>query len=243
MKEKLVRILYPRVCPVCGEILSLSPPAANPYICSGCYSKLKATAGALCCVKCGKVLKEDEEYLCDVCKKRTRYFDEGRSLLLHNDEAKKILYDLKYSDLRDNVDFAGKELASVFAPWVAARRISAVIPVPLHAKRRRERGFNQAELVAARFIREMKEAGLAPPLLDTEYLKRTGETVPLKELTAAKRTSAVKGAFAVVGKEEQYESVLLIDDIFTTGATLNECAKVLKEAGTARVYFLTVSSV
>ena len=110
-----------------------------------------------------------------------------------------------------------------------------IIPVPLHRSRRRKRGFNQAEILA----RELGAAAGIP--VRTDVLFRVKKTSPQKSLGKKERQANLKGAFAVSGAWNPGKNVVLIDDIYTTGATLDRAAKMLRKAGARNVYFLTIS--
>lgn len=254
IKERMSAVLYPRVCPVCGRLLGAAkisgnifeknqrdePTPFNPYICPECYKKLDFADGRARCMKCSKPLDGETDELCEDCRKRIRYFTSGMALMMHNEPARKILYDLKYSSMRDNADFLAFEAARRFCHLLEFWDLDVIIPVPLHWLRQHERGYNQAGLIACRLAMFLEIAGLDIPV-DEEYLVRTKKTVALKELGSAERSKSLRGAFAVQGTAGKYKRVLLIDDIFTSGSTINECAKVLKSAGAEDVFFLTAS--
>ncbi|MBR3308583.1 MAG: ComF family protein [Lachnospiraceae bacterium] len=132
-------------------------------------------------------------------------------------------------------------MKSIISEWNA----EVMLPVPLHKKRFRERGFNQAQLIAERISFWLSKLfGIVLPV-DSDYLLRTENTKPQRILDVSARAQNVKKAFVVSTRNGQYakRSVILIDDIYTSGATLNACAKTLKEAGTEEVFFLTATVV
>lgn len=188
-------------------------------------------------------MEETEEY-CRDCAGTTRHFEQGRALLLHDEAAKKILYDLKYRNKRDNAKMLAIEAAARLHDFVKRYDPDVIISVPLNRKRELKRGFNQAELLAGHLIRELKSYGL-DLRMDPDYLIRVKKTSAQKELRREQRRENIRGAFEISYKEDlrKYKgcTVLLIDDIYTSGATLSECARVLKAAGVAKVYFLTFS--
>ena len=248
IRQRAAGLLFPKVCPLCGAILK-NPilkeenlkAGDNPYICGKCYKKLDFADGKSRCLKCSRPLDDEDGQLCRDCLEKERQFDLGQALMLHGEGARKILYDLKYYGMKDNRDFLALEMAERLGPWISRTRPEVVIPVPLHRKRFRERGYNQAEELAEgiSFFLECMGRGKLP--VDSCYLERVHETSPLKEMSGTERARSISGVFRVNGAQGLYKSVLLVDDIFTTGATLNECAKTLKQAGTDVVYFMTVS--
>ncbi|MBR5931861.1 MAG: ComF family protein [Lachnospiraceae bacterium] len=252
----LLQILFPRVCPLCGMILPKRLKEADqpPFICASCREELSFLSEPGC-LKCSRPVPEEEEY-CEECKKKKRYFNRGRALLLHDDNARKILYDLKFQNRRDNADFIGYEMARQFAELSGRWKIEALIPVPLHKRRLRQRGFNQAETIANAFSYWLeKEAGMKIPV-DTRLLRRIYATRPQRELGPEERMQNVQKAFRAdpllpANKSGYgascgngiYQTVCLIDDIYTSGATLDACAAALKKAGIRHVFFLTASIV
>ncbi len=262
IRERLGGILYPRVCPVCGSLLTpvktgdLKAPARygrqseahrdqtvaalpNPYICEDCYKEIDCASGKPRCLRCSKPL-DGEGGLCPDCAKKTRLFTGGIALMIHTDAARKMLYDFKYSHMRDNADFPAFEGARRFHHLIGFWDPDVIIPVPLHWRREHVRGYNQAGLLAGRLALFLKIYGVDIPV-DEDYLVRQRQTLALKELSPEERSSDLERAFAVKGTRGAYKTVLLVDDIFTTGATINECARVLLDTGCEEVYFFTAS--
>ena len=128
-----------------------------------------------------------------------------------------------------------REMAVYYGKWISSKKIEAIIPVPLHPSKKRKRGFNQAEILA----RELSEQTGIP--VYTDVLFRIRKTSPQKMLGPGERKANLKGAFAVSAKWKACRNVLLIDDIYTTGSTIERCAGMLKKAGTENVWFLTIS--
>ena len=195
------------------------------------------------CRKCSKPLAFENELYCETCQKAKRWFDRGKSLWIHDDSARKIVYDLKFHNKRDNADLIAFEMAVQMESVILRWNAEVILPVPLHKKRLRERGFNQAQLIAERLSFWLSKLfGIVLPV-DSAYLLRTENTKPQRILDVSARAQNVKKAFGITAPQRNYNSVILIDDIFTSGATLNACAKTLKEAGTEKVFFLTATVV
>ncbi len=224
---------YPPACVVCGKPLGEHTGAG---VHDTCRRQLKPVEEPVC-VKCGKHL-QTEEIMCDDCKRYEHVFDQAVSVFEYNDAIKKGIYRFKYKNKR--------EYASTFAAAIAegAGRLikmwdpDVIVPVPMHEKKKRVRGYDQAELLAK------KTGELLDIPVDSDFLVRTRKTAPMKEVDKKGRRDNVKDAFeAEIGDgEEVYKSVLLVDDIITTGFTLDECAKVLKETGVKEVKALTLCS-
>ena len=243
----LLSLLYPPVCPVCGEILTKAVAAVeNPYICSSCYGKISFPAEPRC-LNCSRPVFDEREELCPDCKKKKkRRFDQSVSLMLHDEVSKKILYDLKYYNRKDNARMLAFEAAQREGWRMQMWGIDVIIPVPLHKKRQISRGYNQAQVLAEQFVRnlDLMQSGREPAIdVDSGFLVRVRQTKAQKELSGEQRRANIREAFTVRYREppDKYagKTILLIDDIYTSGATLSECAGVLKRHGARRVYCLT----
>jgi len=161
--------------------------------------------------------------------------------MMHEGAARKIIYDLKFSNKRDNADMLAYEAAKRCFELIRFWNPDVLIPVPLHRKKELARGFNQSFLLAKKLAYYLEIYDMNIPV-DPDILVRCRQTLPMKELSGAQRADNIKNAFAVAsdakavsGRGFKYKTVLLVDDIYTTGATLSECAGVLKEAGAAAV--------
>jgi ComF family protein len=159
-----------------------------------------------------------------------RDFDFARSAVVFNDAARELIHHLKYSERISLARPIGNLLRECLRrePFSAA---AAIVPAPLYRSRERERGFNQAELLASQLGRPV----------DMRCLRRKKNTPSQTGLTRAQRAANLRGAFEARGPAP--ESVIVLDDVYTTGATVNEIARTLKRAGTRRVEVLTVARV
>lgn len=237
----ILQLLFPRRCPVCDCVLQvkLKDVGKPPFICDKCKEQIQIPKEPRCLL-CSKPVTDESSQYCDDCQRMKRFFDGGRALMVHDDVARKIIYDLKYKGAAPHAEFMGCEMAYTYRDFILATGAKAVIPVPLHRKRLKSRGYNQAELIARALVKFMgDESGF---FVNTTLLIRNNYTMPLKTLDGNRRANSVRQAFKI-GSKERYESVILIDDIYTTGATINECAKTLKKAGVKRIFFLTASIV
>jgi ComF family protein len=226
-------LIFPRRCPVCGDIVQ--PRGA--LICPDCIARLDSVHEPFC-LKCGKqVLAEREEYCYD-CSRHTRSFESGRAVFNYNQTAKESVTAIKYRNRREYLDFYAESMAHRYRGIVSRWQPEALIPVPVHPSRRRKRGFNQAEELAQRL-----SARWGIPT-QSRLLLRVKKTLPQKKLTPEERFRNLQEAFAVnpdfVRNGTVPETVVLIDDIYTTGSTIEACTRVLKAAGVKRVWFLTI---
>lgn len=228
----ILEILFPRKCPVCGRIIE--PKGA--LICPPCRRRVSLVSGPTC-FRCGKeLLSEDAEY-CDDCARHPHRFTSGVVLMNYDSVARKILSDLKYHNKRDNADYLAAEAAVQLGEEIEQMQADMLIPVPVHPRRKRVRGFNQAELLARRL-----GARLEIPVR-TDLLKRVKNTLPQKELGSAARLNNLLKAFAVRKTDELAgKTVILVDDIYTTGSTAEACTRVLLEGGAKKVYLVNMAA-
>lgn len=232
--KSVINLLYPRRCPVCGDIVSPEKILIHP----SCISKLSPIKSPSC-KKCGKeVIGERTEYCYD-CSRHTRTFDWGMALLQYNEAAKHSMAAVKYKNRREYLDFYAAAIDSRFRKNILRLQADALVPVPIHPSRRRQRGYNQAEELAARL------SMLWGIPMDAGLLVRSKKTAPQRELNPAERLKNLQEAFTVNterlgGRMGIPGSVVLIDDIYTTGSTIEACTRALKAAGVQRVYFVVI---
>ena len=224
-------LLFPPRCEVCREL-------GPDIICEPCAAGIELVKPPLC-ANCGEPFdpKARGGPLCLTCRTKKRPFHLARSAAYHEGPLRKAIHHFKYQRKRV---LAGP-LGAIMADWVSSngegfREADLVCPVPLYPRRQRERGFNQSELLA-RSLAAHLDRPLAPGLL-----ARVRDTLPQIELPVSERAANVRGAFAVSRPEEAAgKCLLVVDDVFTTGATLSECARVLRRARAARVLILTLT--
>lgn len=217
--DALADLFYPQRCAACST-------RASDVLCRPCFEALPRVTPPVC-GRCG-MQTAFEVYGCDACRNVDFSFDGARAPLRYEGVGEELVHALKYRGYRPVV---GKVMAPLMADTVAGERFDAVVPVPLHRLRLMKRGFNQAELMARDLARRIEA-----PLSDK--LRAVRGTRDQVELTAEERRRNVSGAFGVRGSLDG--RVLLVDDVFTTGATLNECASVLKQAGAKEVQAMTL---
>ena len=186
-------------------------------------------------MRCGKPLEKEEQEYCRDCSRHSSYYEQGYSIWLHKPPVSQAVYGLKYKNKRRYGKVFAQEMAQCYGDQIKRWGIQEIIPVPLHRRRQRRRGYNQAAILA-------EELGkLVHIPVNEKAIFRIRNTRPQKELDDAQRAGNLKGAFAVAGQEKVKPVVLVIDDIYTTGSTIQRVAKMLKTAGAEKVYFLTIS--
>ncbi len=224
--------LYPRRCPVCRQIVL----PRGELACPDCRRRLKYIRQPAC-MKCGCQLEREEQEYCPACRARARQFDRGYAVWQYDGLMKRSLADFKYHSRKEFADFYTAEAVRIYGRQLLAEAPDALLPVPVHPARRRERGFNQAELLAEGIGRQL---GIPT---DRRSLRRIKKTAPLKELGPAARAKTLKDAFFVSwSRGLPRRSVMLVDDIYTTGSTMDACAKALRWAGAERITFLCVAA-
>lgn len=249
--ESLFSVLFPSDCRICGEpLLNIS----RLPVCLDCLEAIHPVRGKICSVCGERVLssyaENDADGLrrCPVCRRIDRPFGRAVAYGSYDSGLRELVHLLKYNGVRPAARVLGRMLAEAIASLEPSFEQAglfdqgriAVIPVPLYKTRRRERGFNQAELIARaalKFYAARQRMQLIPDLL-----LRTRDTHSQIGLTSHQRRANLRGAFAVARAAEiAGREVLLVDDVYTTGTTVTECARVLRRAGASRVWVATVA--
>jgi len=230
----LAQTLWPSECAACRK------PSAdgNPYFCEACWTRLPRLAAPWCAC-CGApfaaaaATSHSPDHRCADCREREPSFDLARAALAYDGPAADAIHLFKYQRRRA----LARPLSRLLSPCLEeVGAVDGVVPVPLHPDRLREREFNQALALAQALCRQT-----GWPLW-WDQLERTRPTTPQVGLDAAGRRRNVRGAF-VVARPARVEGrcVALVDDVLTTGSTVNECARALKAAGASRVVVLAVA--
>lgn len=231
--KRVLQFLLPSQCHCCERFLE----EGQSGICGECLSKIKWIEPPLCTL-CGVPFRsrEVESHLCGDCLTRRRYFGKARALGYYEGPLREAIHRWKYEEKHYLTRFFGERLTEGFHRHWQPGTIDLLIPVPLHPRRLRERGFNQALFL----VKELSQRTRIP--FGKRLLKKRMSTPPQVSLSGEERERGVKNSFYVSMQEKiRGKSVLLIDDVYTTGATVNECAKVLLKAGAQRVEVLTLA--
>ena len=231
--------MFPSDCRICLEPLTT---ISTLPVCQECLGKIVPLEGMLCRV-CGEKLftshvQDEHGALCGLCRRITPQFRRAAAFGAYDGALRELLHLFKYNGVRP----AGALLAGLLRRAIGEMQLPpelVLIPVPLWPGKRQARGFNQAEAIARAFV-NFKPSGSIQ--LDTSSLVRTRETASQTGLTRKQRRANVRGAFAVTRAEKvRGRSILLMDDVMTTGTTVNECARVLLRAGAKEVFVATVA--
>ena len=221
----LKNAVYPRRCPACHD-------AVRPFgaaICEGCRSRFTYVKGPFC-ARCGKELADEEGQICEGCRRIDNGLSGGAALFHYNETARASMGKFKYEGRCEYADFYAEELAARYREKILSWKPQRIVPVPVHKSRLKERGYNQAAELALRLGKALDIP------VDLDLLKREKRTAAQKELGAGERAENLKGAFTASRSAEGLSAVLLVDDIYTTGLTMKNCAEALKAAGVKKVY-------
>lgn len=221
----LLSVLFPRRCPVCEDIAA--PRGA--LICPDCEKRLHFISEPTCQI-CGREILSADEELCHNCRRHRFLFRHSIALLGYNDAAARSISRIKYTGAREYLDYYGQEAVRRLGDRLRRMGVDAIVPIPVHASRRQKRGYNQAAVLA-----EVMGRALQLPVYEGALL-RNKKTAASKELNAAERLKNLTEAFYAGRIPADLRRVLLVDDIFTTGATMEACTRVLLEAGVEEVY-------
>lgn len=214
--------LWPSICAHCREDLPKEHPGP---LCLGCRLLLTPNEPP-CCLRCSEPLRPPRSH-CQACSKRLHAARVIRSAFLYRGAAVSVVHAFKYRGRRSAARMAGSWMAAHLARFPELLGAQALVPVPLHPRRRRERGYNQALLLA-----ESLSAAAGIPVAD--ILARRKDTRPLWTLDKPRRQEVLSGAFWLPAPEKaRGRRFLLIDDVCTSGASLEACAKALRDAGAA----------
>ncbi|MEW6335230.1 MAG: ComF family protein [Thermodesulfobacteriota bacterium] len=232
--EGIADLVFPPRCMACGMILALQGPL--PF-CPPCSEGIRLIRSPLC-PRCGVPFPctDGGDHLCGECLATPRPFAVARAVGLYEETLLTAIHHFKY---RGRIGF-GKVLGGIMADFAGSvwdmKVFSLIIPVPLHKKRLRERGFNQAVLLARTIAKRFDLP------CDVITLRREVYTKPQVGLGHPERAVNVQGAFAVRKPERTAgQRILLVDDVYTTGSTLAECASALLDAGADSVAVLTLA--
>ena len=225
----LTDLIYPRRCPVCDK-------AVRPFgslICEICKDAL-SYIGEAYCMKCGKELGEEETEYCGDCLRHRHIFDAGRAPFAYKSMSDSI-YRFKYKGRQEYAAYYAECISERLGEWIGQRRPDALVPVPIHASKKHVRGYNQAEVLA----RELGSILHIP--VETNLIKRVRKTSPMKDLSVSERQNNLKRAFKICRNDVKLSTIVIIDDIYTTGSTIDAMSYELRRAGIKRIYFVSLA--
>lgn len=227
---RLVDWLYPRRCVFCDGLLG----GGEKYLCRACRRDLPEPIREPRCFRCGKPLNAEDQEYCHDCSEYEQQYDRGIGIFLYRDPMKAALMRFKFKGRKEYGEFMGKLMCVYGSNFVSNSCPQVILPVPVHRKKLRARGYNQAEVLAREISR-----GFSIPIR-TDLVLRKKFTKAQKELNRKERKKNLEQAFYVRREAGSYDRVLLIDDIYTTGSTVNAIAGKLKKQGVKEVYYLSL---
>jgi competence protein ComFC len=232
--EAALGFIYPAVCQLCNDARAT---AADGYVCPACYQRVRFVKPPFC-ERCGLPFPGEitTAFECTNCRDMDLHFSSARSAVIAKDITLEVIHRYKYSRALWFEPFLAGLLTTAATPELTRDKWDAVVPVPLHPTKEREREFNQAQRIAAR----LSTATGIP--LQTDWLRRTEPTRTQTLLTRAERAANVRKAFTTSpGLHLSGQRIVVVDDVFTTGATTSACARALKLAGAGDVCVWTVA--
>lgn len=238
--KQLMDLIYPPRCPVCGTFLEedqVPGGHADLRLCEPCFMAFSEIRSPFCPI-CRRPFGDgiQENHVCEDCLRKRPFFEAVGAPYLYEGRLMEAIHLFKYGGKTHLADSMGILLTSFAGRWLKRRDRLLMMPIPLHPKRLRERGFNQSLLLARHVASRM---GME---LDYLSLRRVRYTLPQAGLKSEERRKNVRKAFelrdpgAVKGR-----TVILVDDVATTGSTLNECARILRRAGAEKVLCLVLA--
>ena len=232
MAEMVGRVLFPPRCVLCDELLEPGQRWLHP----SCRTQLYEVENPVC-LRCGRpVISESVEYCFDCARKaeKEKSFRQGKALFIYKGEIKKSMYRFKYGNRREYAGYFARQAFCKYGEWIKRIQPDAVVPVPMYRKKKRKRGYNQAEVFAKAL------AAYGHLTVRSDLVLRIKDTTPQKLLNDAERKNNLKNAFQTTENIVKYKRILLVDDIYTTGSTADAVTECLYKAGATDVYFMSI---
>lgn len=186
------------------------------------------------CLRCGKHIEDGEQEYCDDCRRIPKHFVRGYPVFVYDNALRDSVIAFKYKNKREYVSFYAEEIMKKHGDTLRALCADGVIPIPVHPSRYRKRGYNQAELLAKEISRRL---GIS---CYSKELYRVEKTHVQKTLNAKERQKNLKNAFKRKRNGVELKKIILVDDIYTSGATIEACTKVLLGTGAEQVYYTSI---
>jgi ComF family protein len=253
--------ILPAVCLGCGELFRISRPDVKGFeaaaaatrfralmcvhVCAACAEQFEAVRSPLC-LKCGLpfVSPHGVDHVCGTCQSKPPAFHAARAAGLYQGVLRTAIQQHKYAGREGLAEPLGQLLWCVLSHYWQPSGFDRVVPVPLHPRRLRERGFNQAHALIRKWPRLAGAQGSRLPhnWIDTDVLERCRPTRPQTGLRREERAANLQGAFVLkAGARIDGARILIVDDVLTTGATVDACARTLLRGGAAQVQVLTLA--
>lgn len=225
----VLKWVFPPRCPICDDIL----PYRCTDICDKCRTKLHYIKEPRCVI-CGKEIRDEKERFCYDCSRHRHFYLEGCALWEYECVSDSI-FSFKNRGRREYADFYAKELTEHFGERIKSWNADALIPVPLHKSKLRRRGYNQAEVLAKELERRLHIP------VESKLIARTRKTSAQKHLHGAARENNVKKSFHICQNDVKLKTIIIIDDVYTTGSTIDAVAYEFQCMGIQKIYFVALA--
>jgi ComF family protein len=232
--KQIINILYPRRCPICGNIVLPRGELACPA-CRLILSPIEEPR----CKKCSKPIESEESEFCLDCNRKNHKYVKGFALWVYDGHMKKSISDFKFHGRREYSEFYVTEIVKRYREEIKKIEPDVLVPIPIHSSKQIQRGYNQADILAKGIGKEMDL-----PVL-SYLLQRNKKTLPQKQLNDKERLKNLEQAFQFSIEErskypKEIRKVILVDDIYTTGSTIEACTNKLIQCGIEEVYFISI---
>lgn len=227
--NKIIDAIYPPRCAICDGLLYKH----SDGVCSECASCITFVEEPYC-MKCGKPIEDEKREYCSDCENRPHEYDEGRAALVYDEYMSRSIYRFKYNARREYAEYYAGLIIERLGRKIKSWNAQALVPVPIHKSKLKERGYNQAALIA-KYISKYVNIPV-----DEHLVERKIPTKVMKNLNARERENNLKKAFIVNKNSVKLNTVIIIDDIYTTGSTVDAIAHLLKENGVDKVYYISL---
>ncbi|MBR1455365.1 MAG: ComF family protein [Lachnospiraceae bacterium] len=235
------KFIFPSRCVICDKVLPFGDKLSNNFLCDECKDKLEFIKEPTC-KKCGAMISDKNENYCIRCSEDFHNnFEYGFSLLRYNDYVRKSLHKIKYEKRKEYLYFYGKMIVKAYHNRFDEIGADCFIPVPIHKSRLRERNFNQSAILAKVISENLLNYGIDIPV-NENIIFRSKKTDVLNKYSKEERTTILDDAFSI-NSAPYIEKAIIVDDIYTTGSTIDRISMKLKEAGIKNIYFVTISIV
>lgn len=232
--QVILDCLFPPRCPICDQLLE----DRKQRIHEKCRKQLRPVTDPVC-FRCGRPVWNERDEFCDHCKAVAPDFHQGKALYEYTGPVKESVYRLKYQNRREYADFYAEQAVKMYGRWMKENHISCIVPVPMYRRKKRIRGYNQAETLASQLA---LKSGIP---MDRKLIVRRVNTRPLKLYNEKERRRILKHAFVIEEsrwEKKKCQNILIVDDIYTTGATVNEIARTIhkKYGKLTKIFVMTV---
>ena len=223
-----IDLIFPKICLGCNCRLEKE----QFFLCSECEALLEFLYGNVCEI-CGSVKLTNQ---CRSCETNTFSFDKARSVFHFNKVVQNLIHELKYSEMTKTAKYLGEFACEYLSKFQPFKNVDIIMPVPLHKVKKRARGFNQAEFLTKEIAEKMNWQHISNLILRKKFTKTQ------TKLKRKQRQVNVSGAFVLNPKfDVAKKNILIVDDVFTTGSTVNAISKLLKNNAVSKIYVLTIA--